>query len=118
MFFWVRRHAKDSHKPIPAPASELAACVEYDLATSTFLPILLERMDIHLTRFSAVTLEAAGMGVPTIATDPYAADLYDWRLPNGTFWIRQTARAVTDQIETLIARRPESRAASYRISAV
>ena len=43
------------------------------------------------------------MGVPTIATDPYAADLYDGRLPNGTFWIRQTARAVTDQIETLIA---------------
>ena len=103
VFFWVRRHAKDSHKPIPAPANELAACAEYDLATSTFLPILLERVDIHLTRFSAVTLEAAGMGVPTIATDPYAADLYDWRLPNGTFWIRQTTRAVTDQIETLIA---------------
>ena len=37
------------------------------------------------------------MGVPTIATDPYAADLYDGRLPNGTFWIRQTARAVADR---------------------
>ena len=75
------------------------------MATSTFLPLLLERADVHLTRFSAVTLEAAALGIPTIATDRYAADLYESRLPPGTFWIKQSAREIAEQIESLIIAR-------------
>ena len=78
IFFWIRRHASDIHRPVPALAKGGLPWLDFSIATSTFLPILLERADVHLTRFSAVTLEAAGMDVPTIATEKYAADLYEF----------------------------------------
>jgi hypothetical protein len=105
VFFWVRRHARDSHKNFSPFSSDVAASAEYAIATSVFLPILLERADIHLTRFSAVTLEAAGLGVPTIATDIYAEDLFRERLPKDMFSIEQGPAAIVARIERLIAQK-------------
>jgi len=74
--FWVRRHGADSHLSYRDIADINPRQIEVDLASSSILPLLLDRVDLHLTRFSAVTLEAAAWGVPTLATEMYARKLY------------------------------------------
>lgn len=78
--FWVRRHGADRNRPL-GQAITATVNAETTLAGSATLSLLLERVDVHVTRFSAVTLEAAACGVPTLAVEPYAATLYRERVP-------------------------------------
>lgn len=105
VFFWLRRHARDDHKRSLSVSRDIREFTDSEIASSALLAVLLERVDIHLTRFSAVTLEAAALGVPTIATDPYAKDLFDERLPKHMFSIAQSADAIAECIERLIAQK-------------
>lgn len=74
VLFWIRKHG--SQLIAAHQRTQEHAWLESDLASTTALPILLARAKVHLTRFSAVTLEASAVGLPTIATEPYARELY------------------------------------------
>ncbi len=79
MLFWIRRHGADLNKETLS-AVALKGNAESTLATRSILPLLLQRTSLHLTRFSAVTLEAGAMGIPTLATEAYARQLYQKRV--------------------------------------
>jgi hypothetical protein len=72
----VRRHGSDLNGNLTSRVFKGPGLFEVDLASSSALPQLLSRVSAHLTKFSAVTLEAAAMGVPTFAVEPYARQLY------------------------------------------
>jgi hypothetical protein len=114
IFFWVRHHTKDSGRaPLRFP-DDLVSRIEHRLASSVLLSELLARADVHLTRFSGVTLEAAAMGVPTIATEDYAADLYRQRVPKGAIRIRRAAADIAAEINAMIATKPLKQATELR----
>ena len=90
-----------------APANlpgEIAGRSDCAIASSSLLSLLLERVDVHLTRFSGVTLEAAAMGVPTVATEPYAAYLYELQLANTAVAVAQQPRAIAALLQRAIAK--------------
>ena len=92
VFCWIRRHPGESTTPL-ADADKLdAERYDIDLASTVLLPMLLSRVDAHITRFSAVTLEAAAMGVPTFALHEYASDLFARHVPSHLFsYVKQPA---------------------------
>jgi hypothetical protein len=102
-FIWLRMHALDSERVLAALPSGSSARVDVALGSSALLPLLLERADVHLTRFSGVTLEAGAAGVPTVVTETYAEELYGRHVPEGTLHVETSARAIAAQIEALIA---------------
>jgi hypothetical protein len=110
VFFWVRRHGSDnSQGPLRLP-DPIAGRMESVLATSALLSLLLERIHVHLTRFSAVTLEAAALGIPTVATEDYAADLFMRQVKPNMLSINQGAAMIADQIRTFLTSADERRA--------
>lgn len=80
-FFWVRRHGADSKLKAESIAVSRYNRVDTDIATTTLLPVLITHCDVHLTRFSAVVLEAAALGVTSVVTEPYAIQLYSEKVP-------------------------------------
>lgn len=110
VFLWLRTHALDGERVLAAIPPNLAARADAGLGSSAPLPLLLDRADVHLTRFSGVTLEAAAMGVPTVATEAYAADLYGRHVPDGALYVETSPRAIAAQIEKLIAVRAQRHA--------
>ncbi len=109
VFLWLRMHARDGERILAAVPPQLAACVDVALGSSALLPLLLDRADVHLTRFSGATLEAAALGVPTIATEAYATDLYGRYVADNALYVETSPRAIALQIEALIAGRARSR---------
>jgi hypothetical protein len=107
VLLWVRMHALDSARVLAAVPASLAQRAEIALASSTLLPLLLERADVHLTRFSGVTLEASAMGVPTVATEAYAGDLYGRHLPQDALYVETSPRAIAARLQSLIDGRAE-----------
>lgn len=103
VFVWLRTHALDGERVLAAIPSSLAGRADARLGSTAPLPLLLGRADVHLTRFSGVTLEAAAMGVPTVATEAYAADLYGPHVPDGALYLEASPPAIAAQIEALIA---------------
>lgn len=103
VFTWIRVHAGDRGGAAPKIPPSFSRTTDCDLSGSTLLALLLDRADVHLTRFSGVTLEAAALGVPTVATDNYAANLYGRHVPKGALFIGTSTRAVAEQIELILA---------------
>lgn len=68
-FVWWRIHPGELSKPGRIDEAE-EACrgfpVNVRLASKIPLPFLLERSDVHLTKFSSTTIEANANGIPTI----------------------------------------------------
>jgi hypothetical protein len=108
-FIWLRMHALDAERVLAALPRDFVARVDVALGSSALLPLLLERAAVHLTRFSGVTLEAAAAGVPTVATEAYAADLYGRHVPEDALRIETSPPAIAAQIEALIAGRAQRR---------
>ena len=54
--------------------------------------------DVHLTLYSSVALEASLCGVPTIALDPLAGDLFPDLLGNGSLVIRTSSEALVAEL--------------------
>jgi len=81
VFLWCRRHGSDARRAMPAKAVLASDRSDFELASSSALPVLLDRVGAHLTRFSAVTLEAGAYNVRTVATEPYAETLFSEFVP-------------------------------------
>jgi hypothetical protein len=109
VFVWLRTHALDGERVLAAIPPSLAARADAALGSSAPLTLLLDRADVHLTRFSGVTLEAAAMGVPTVATEAYASALYGPHVPDGALCVETSPRAIAAQIEALITTRAQRR---------
>jgi len=60
-------------------------------ATLAPLDILLDAVDVHLTQASAVTLEAAAYGVPTVVTSPLGLELFADEVPVSVTLAESTA---------------------------
>jgi len=101
--FWVRRHGADLSYPLPELASSKAPNIEFELASKSVLPLLLDRVGLHLTRFSAVALEAAACGVPTLATEPYALALYERHISPQLLTMEADEEALPEAIGKLLA---------------
>jgi hypothetical protein len=102
---WLRRHGADLGRADRRVAVERPAVTESALASSSALGVLLARVDVHLTRFSALTLEAAAAGVSTFATDPYAAQLFSDRVPPGLLEVEPDPDQLGTRIERYLAAR-------------
>ncbi len=79
VLFWVRRHGSDLGTAVPATLN--GRSTELTLASTSVLSLLLARVGAHLTKFSAVTLEAAAMGIATVAVEACAKELYGRHVP-------------------------------------
>jgi hypothetical protein len=66
------------------------------------LPLLLSRSGLHLTRFSAVTLEAAAFGLTTLAISGYAQKLFSHVLPPHRLHIEADMTRVPTAIRRLL----------------
>ena len=83
VFWWIRLHPAqlaERHR-IARHLGTLPA--EVDQATDLPLPALLRQMDVHVTHSSSSVLEAAAMGIPSIVTSTYGAELYEAQIRNG-----------------------------------
>lgn len=110
LFVWVRLHTMDRERKLAIP-QDIAPRLDTLLGTSSLLHLLLERVAVHITGFSGVTLEAAAMGVPTIACDSYAADLYATHVPADALYIEPTSAGVAARVLACLAA-PTSRPGS------
>lgn len=102
VFVWVRLHTMDRERKLTVP-EDIAPRLDTLLGTSSFLHLLLERVAVHITGFSGVTLESAAMGVPTIALDAYAADLYATLVPADALYIEPTAAGIVARVLACLA---------------
>lgn len=76
VLFWVRRHSGDLAGKVRVAAGGRSAAIETEIATSAALPVLLRRVRVHLTRFSSTAIEASALGIPTLAIEEFARDLF------------------------------------------
>ena len=83
--------------------------VDWDMASSVALPALLATVDLHITHFSAVTIEAAWLGVKTGLLDPHIkpgrkhADLFSFERAQGHAEIIHLEKvAITNFIESVL----------------
>jgi hypothetical protein len=77
--WWVRLHPsmERERRAIRAwCASQIEARVDVDEATDLPLPLLLRAADVHLTRNSTVVQEATAAGLPSVALDRRALEMY------------------------------------------
>lgn len=102
VFVWVRLHTMDRERKLAIP-EDISHRLDTRLGTSSFLHLLLERIAVHITGFSGVTLEAAAMGVPTIALDAYAADLYAAHVPANALYIEPTSAGIAARVIACLA---------------
>lgn len=105
VFCWIRRHPAERDRPLPDAGTLDPRRCDIDLASGVLLPLLLARVDAHFTRFSAVTLEAAAMGVPTLATQPYAAALFASHVAADLFTLIDPQTDVAGELARLKPRR-------------
>lgn len=96
----------------------LATCypakVELDIATDLPLPLLMQNVDIHITHWSATTLEAAVYGIPTIVVDQKGFDLFNEQIPDKLLNLALDSRSLHNSINTMLAKgSSESRRMRY-----
>jgi len=100
-YWWVRLHPSmfETRDLIKKEYSQFAN-VEVDLATDTPLPLLLHKMDFHLTMISSVILEASSMSVPSITLDPSAIAYYRNEIDSGWCKYIENPSEIVDYILT------------------
>ena len=63
--------------------------IDWNISSRMALPVILQRLNLHITHFSAATIEAACMGIKTGLLDPHIrfggkhADLYSFEISQG-----------------------------------
>lgn len=84
IFWWIRLHPRllADRKHVAAHLG-LTNRVEIDAATHLALPALLRHVDVHVTHSSSTVLEAATLGVQSVITSRYGAELYPAQLRSG-----------------------------------
>ena len=90
--WWIRLHPLmegDLHAIESWCRTECSARTIVDFATDLPLPVLLDQADVHLTHNSSVIQEATAMGLPTVAIDARALDMYASVFESG--WARHAA---------------------------
>jgi hypothetical protein len=102
VLYWVRRHGADLGNDLNMRRFADVHSIEFELASSCALPQLLARVNAHLTRFSAVALEAAACGVPTIAVEAYARELYARNIPASLLDVETDHRAAALRLKTIL----------------
>lgn len=103
VLFWLRRHGADlGSRGASATGTSAGGALESRLASTAMLPLLLGRVRLHLTRFSAVTLEAAAAGVPTLAADRYAEALYGARIRPDLLTLEPNPARLADRLAGLL----------------
>ncbi|WP_417432919.1 hypothetical protein [Hoeflea sp.] len=100
-FCWIRRHPAERDRPLRGADGLDPSGYDIELASGVLLPLILSRVDAHFTRFSAVTLEAAAMGVPTLATQPYAAALFGAHVPPELFKLMDAETDIPGELARL-----------------
>ncbi len=108
--FWIRLHpAMSQERP------EIRRWIEehapgrcsVDEPSDLPLPVLLQRTDIHCTRYSTVVQEAAAAAVPSLVLDRFALDLYGAEVAAGWVELGETAATGIAAIEKLSAAREQ-----------
>lgn len=72
--------------------------VELDLASSLPLPALLRHIDLHITGFSTVVIEAANFGVPSLVISAIGPSVFPQAMANGTCSFAEDAGQIVDAI--------------------
>jgi hypothetical protein len=84
-FWWIRLHPsmKDKEKIREIINSTQLKNYSLDQATDLPLPIILKNVDLHITNFSSVIIEAEQFGVPTIFTHPDSELIFPDQIKRG-----------------------------------
>lgn len=104
--WWVRLHPAQTGDRAELYArweQEGAGRVVVRAASELPLPLLLSRMDAHVTRTSSVIKEAAAYGVPSVAYDPDAATYYADEHADGSLHTVAALDAVPAQLAAIFA---------------
>jgi hypothetical protein len=110
--WWVRPHPVQAggHEAVRAALEQCApARYELDLAADTPLPLLLMRLDAHVTRSSTVVREAAQAGLRSAVLDPAARDLYGAELDSGLAVAADSTADALAALEHILAEVPPAR---------
>lgn len=109
IFCWIRLHPGEMHRPLPDLAPLDTNNYDIRAASRALLPILLSRIDLHVTRHSGLTLECAAMDIPTLATHPYARELFETEVPPGLLHVRTDPQDAAHHIAATPSRADTSR---------
>lgn len=102
VLFWVRRHRGDLANKLRLSTRIGSATIETELATGAALPILLRRVRAHLTRFSSTAMEASALGIPTLAVEDYARDLFHF-LPGDLLHVQSDFDLAARELAAMLA---------------
>jgi hypothetical protein len=98
VFFWIRLHPSIRHQRLPAIPDLPPDRYDISLASEVSLSALLERVSVHVTQYSAVSIEAAACGVPTVATYRYADDAFQQDIPPSLFSYADSSQSAAERI--------------------
>src|SRR5688572_20100814 len=105
VFWWVRLHPGQLAERRRIEAELLhTSHAEVTLATDLPLPALLRHVNVHVTHSSSSVLEAAAMGVPSVITSAYGAELYAGQMEAGLA-VYAAGRPVLDCVREMAGRR-------------
>ena len=81
----IRVHPRGAQEDIPAIKNLMQEKgirnYEIDLSSSLPLPYLIQKINLHITKFSAVVFDSAMVNIPTIFLDKYADSIYSRDYP-------------------------------------
>lgn len=92
--WWIRLHPRSSKNQLHKfeeilRKADLIDVVEYKLATSLSLPVILKFAFVHISKYSGSVLEAAQVGVPSIVLEGMGidtfSDIIEGKLAKGIF---------------------------------
>jgi hypothetical protein len=106
-FWWLR-----CHPARPEQARALQALlgarglVRTEVAAATAVPLysLLPCMDLHLTACSSSVIEAEQLGLPSIVTTTYGAELFALQLAAGTAVFAESPAAIAEAVRSQLGR--------------
>jgi hypothetical protein len=108
--YWLRLHPVNQRVRRPLAAAVLArgefAAMDLDAVAQWPLHAILRQVDAHLTiSWSSVILEAEAFGVPSIACDTWAGEVYRTQVERGTLRVALSNTALALELGRVTARR-------------
>jgi hypothetical protein len=117
----IRVHPRGAQEDIPAIKNLMQEKgirnYEIDLSSSLPLPYLIQKINLHITKFSAVVFDSAMVNIPTIFLDKYADSIYSRDYP--TLWnseiinIALDSRSLSEQISLFENKKVKFKADGY-----
>lgn len=106
--WWIRLHpGQVDKKQAMEQLLDAHGIKGYELDSATDLPLyaLLRHMDIHITQFSSVVIEAESFGVPSIITTKYGEEMFPGQIKTGWAVAAYSSEEIINSIRLQLSHR-------------